>query len=587
MCGIAGAVGNRDRNLIEKMTEALYHRGPDSEGFFRSSNLDLGMRRLSIIDLASGDQPIYNESRNKCIVFNGEIYNYRPLRTELIAKGHIFHTTSDTEVIIHLYEEYGELCVNRLRGMFAFAIANGSTLFIARDRLGIKPLYYAHLRNTGLLIFASEIKALLQCRELRTAVDRQALADYLVVGHAFGNETFLEGIKCLEPGHYMLVSMQTDAIEIEEREYWRLSVDPDDSLDYKKSEEALTALLEDSVQSHLVADVEIGLTLSGGVDSSLLAMLMKKYHPDRISTFTVSDVNSNPDIKQSKVIADRIEAAHTEVLLEFDDYLRAIPHCVLAAEVPVDLIGLPFFILCAQIGKRLKVCLNGEGADELFGGYPDYFDCTGPLASLKDGLAEAIRLNLSPGYGVISLVENLSSITNNDEYLRRLFLVNLQDQLIRRHLEIVDKLSMASSVEMRVPFLDNELVEFVNRLPLCFKVNRDLGVGKYILKRAALNLFGDAMTDAVVRRKIGMPSASLNYFPKFTDLCEANLPNDYIEKHELGNYFLGIRKGSRRYAKRSLLLFDLFCFIFIDQRGAVPEDFDIREFIKTRSFAMT
>src|SRR5262245_20999783 len=216
MCGIAGVIGNRDQGLIERMTETIRHRGPDSHGFYKSAALDLGVRRLRIIDLESGDQPITNETGELTIVFNGEIYNYRELRSELASRGHWFRTRTDTEVILHLYEEYGEQSVGKLRGMFAIAITDGTQLFLARDRLGIKPLYYTEVG--GIFLFASEIKALLRSNEVRPSLNQQAMADAMVLGYAYGDQTYLEGIKCVRPGTWMKVRKEGNRIEKEEGE---------------------------------------------------------------------------------------------------------------------------------------------------------------------------------------------------------------------------------------------------------------------------------------------------------------------------------------------------------------------------------
>jgi asparagine synthase (glutamine-hydrolysing) len=584
MCGITGVLGKRDDRLIKRMNAALYHRGPDSEGYFHSADIDLGMRRLSIIDLVSGDQPIFNATRDKCIIFNGEIYNYRELRSELLEKGYTFETATDTEVIIHLYEEYGERCVEHLRGMFAFAIADGEKLFLARDRLGIKPLYYAHLKEHGSFIFASEIKALLQCAELHLTINRQAMADRLVLGYAFDDETVFEEIRFLRPGHYMHVSKRADEIEIKQQQYYRLSIAPETNLPLETAEERLMTLLRDGVGSHLIADVEVGLTLSGGLDSSLLALVMKEYYGDQISTFTIADMESSPDLRQSRKIARHVKSNHDEILMDYDDYVKAISGCLLAEEQPTSLFGLPFFLLCKRISSRVKVCLNGEGADELFGGYPEYFDRISKLISIRNGLATAREFELPVRDEVAAVVEALSSATNSDEYLRRLFYLNLTDQLVRFHLEMIDKYSMASSLEIRVPFLDNLLVDFANTLPLGHKVNREVGVGKYILKLVAVKQFGPILLDAALRRKIGFPASGLNHFARFNDLCEANLPVDYAEKHEMNPFYLFKERDGRTTSfKRDLLLFDLFSFIFIDQRGVLPQGFDVFDFIKEKS----
>lgn len=584
MCGIAGVMGSRAPSLLGEMTGALRHRGPDSDGFFRSADIELGARRLSIIDLVSGDQPIYNETGDKCIVFNGEIYNYRELRRDLIERGHVFRTAGDTEVILHLYEEYGERCVEHLRGMFAFAVSDGNQLFIARDKLGIKPLYYAHIAERGIFLFASEIKALLRCRELSIAPDTEALVERMIVGYALGERSYFDSIKCLRAGHYMRVSRPAPgSLNIETTGYYAPPVEPDPTLDYDAAETALIERLDESVKSHLVADVEVGLALSGGVDSTLLAMAMKEHYPGRLKTFTVADAAAHPDLKLSRMLAAHIASEHTEVALNFAAYVETIPSYMLAEEQPNSLMGLPFHFLCKAIGRRVKVCLNGEGADELFGGYPQYLSPVKKLSVGRAGLLRAKESGLCVGDSVIAFVEDLSSASDSDEYLEKLFRSNLQDQLTRNHLEPVDKYSMASGLEIRVPYLDDDFVGFAGRLPLAFKVETPLGIGKYILKKALLRSYGNVMADIALRIKIGLPSTGFYHLSRFNKVCQANLPDDYVEKHEWSPLVASGDERGWLSRKCEMLLFDLFRFIFIEQRGVLPAEFEVMDFIKEKS----
>ncbi|QBD75719.1 asparagine synthase (glutamine-hydrolyzing) [Ktedonosporobacter rubrisoli] len=267
MCGIAGILGRNDSRLMRRMIEAIKHRGPDGQGYYKNTNQSmlLASCRLSIIDLQGGSQPVFNETHNKCIVFNGEIYNYKELRGKLQAKGHLFTTHSDTEVIIHLYEEYGPRCVEYLHGMFAFAIADGDTLFLARDRLGIKPLYYAFLPEKNLFIFASEIKALLQCEELDVTLNMQAFVDSIVFFYPVGELTFFKDILEFQPGHTLLATQRENGqIELHDQRYYALELTPDAGISFAQAQEELAARIHSAVASHLQADVEVGISLSGG-----------------------------------------------------------------------------------------------------------------------------------------------------------------------------------------------------------------------------------------------------------------------------------------------------------------------------------
>jgi asparagine synthase (glutamine-hydrolysing) len=578
MCGIAGTFGSSDRGLIREMNQALYHRGPDSEGFFFGDRIQLGMRRLSIIDLASSDQPIFNEKRDKCVVFNGKIYNYKQLQKDLASRGHVFATSTDTEVIIHLYEEYGPRCVEHLRGMFAFAVADGDKLFIARDRLGIKPLYYSFVKEKNLFVFASEIKSLLRCKEVGASLDERAMADRLVMGYIVGDGTYLQAVKTLRPGHHMTVTRGEGGVQVAKEEYYQPRLEPDDSITLDSAMRSVGAAISESVEGHLVADVEVGLTLSGGVDSSILALCMSRLYPERILTFTVGDRERNPDIQLSRSVAAHIKSNHHEELISFEDYLKAIPRSTWIEEQPCSLSVLPCHFLFRGIGSKVKVCLNGEGADELFGGYQLYLNALSTRTHMGNGLARAKELGIIPRDEVASITNAIMSASSFQQYLEAVFPINLTDQLVRHHLDYVDKYSMASSLEVRVPFLDHKLVDFANTLPLRLKVNRDLGIGKYIVKRIALNWFGNGMAHIVLRRKEGFPSASTSYLARFDEICEANLPDAYLKKHELGRWFS---------TKRELLLFDLFSLIYLQERGTLSDEIDVLDFIRRKSSGPT
>lgn len=576
MCGIAGVLGCPETEMIRTLTEALVHRGPDSIGFYSRDGLHLGMTRLSIIDLDHGNQPIFNENGDKVIVFNGEIYNYRELRRELMAAGHVFTTDSDTEVVLHLYEEYGASCVDHLRGMFAFAIADGDRIYLARDRIGIKPVFYSFLPARGLFLFASEAKALLRCPAVDGGLDMETFAELLVLGYSTGRRTLFRGIEEVEPGEYIIAERTPEGCSLTRHCYYRLALRPEPGFSLPAAEAELTELLNSAVETHLMADVEVGVTLSGGLDSSFLALLMDERTQGRAFAFTTAYPEQHPDLLHAKAICRSTKFQHEISIPAFDEFVANVPGCILAEERPASLTGMPFFMLCQLIGGKVKVCLNGEGADELFGGYdihaaPHFF-----LRAVKRRLPFLKRLGIAPSERVVEIVRSLARSTSYEEYLASAFEVNLREQLVQHHLEVADRYAMASSLEIRVPYLDHRLVEFVNRLPLSYKVhNREGSAGrKYILKRVALSAFGQRIEDVVGRLKLGFPSAGASHLQRFDRLCERLLPVDYLSKHEFGFCF---------FRKRELFIFEIFQQIFLENRGQLDAGFNVMEFLKARA----
>ena len=593
MCGIAGVLGERDPSLIKKMTDSLRHRGPDHSGYFYSSLCDLGVRRLRIVDMASGDQPIYNENGTMCVVFNGEIYNYKELRHRLVRKGHLFKTKTDTEVVVHLYEEYGDDCVKLLHGMFAFAIADNNKLFLARDRLGIKPLYFSHNTSQGLFVFASEIKALLRCAEIPVSVDTETLANVRVLGHNFGNRTFFSDIYSLEPGHTLQITYTNNRPQLQKKKYWELRIEPDNTLSLEQCKNICASLLKKAVKSHLQGDVPVCLALSGGLDSSILALEMSRGIGATLETFTVSgDDPRTQDPSYARGVAEYIQSKHHEVRYSFEDSLNDIPSLVLATEEPY-IMNMAMFNLCRE-ARGFKVCVIGEGADELFGGYYQQFIAhTKTISRMEQSLADAQKEGLPVGGNVVDYVRRMSYTTSDQHvYLREYFLANLTNQLIHRHLELFDKISMAFGLEIRLPYLDDALVDFANRIPFNLKINKSAGEGKYILKMVALSEYGTALASVVKRPKETLPHANNAFFAAFNDLCEKMVPDTYVMKHQYSMFFpneqfiswgVGQRNLTLRAAKRKAILFDLFSFIFLEKKGVVPADFNFRKFIAERT----
>ncbi|MBP2133366.1 asparagine synthase (glutamine-hydrolyzing) [Methanomicrobium sp. W14] len=515
MCGIAGHYAflghDVDKDLLEKMSETLVHRGPDDSGIYCDDKTGLVHRRLSIIDLtAEGKQPMTNEDGSVWLVFNGEIYNYPELRMELLEKGHVFQTKTDSEVIIHSYEEWGEECLLKFNGMWAFAVwdKNTQTLFCARDRLGIKPFYYS-ISEKG-IIFASEIKAL--CRDAGTGrrVNEEKLTAFLKWGISdYDDETMFEGVYQLLPGHYMTV--HKDSADI--TKYW--DTNPSKEVVSKKGadkglSEKFLNLLSDSVKIHLRSDVDVGTCLSGGLDSSTITMIINGLKKENQSggtegaQNTFSAVFSDKRFDESeyiKVVADSSDVTPHYVSPDPKELWEDIDHLIYSNDEPfLQLTLYSQYCVMRDIGRNVKVVLDGQGADEMLGGYIAYFFCYikdlfkkghpvkaaletfGVLRNHRSFLSYAVpqffvrkkRRNLIKG-GDIPLKRYQGSL--NEALDTDLKSTNLPYLL---HWE--DRTSMAFSVEARVPFLDFRVVEFLSSLPADQKIRK--GVTKYILRKA-------------------------------------------------------------------------------------------------------
>lgn len=527
MCGIAGIVYADfqhcvSQEAIRAMCDKLVHRGPDHFGYYIQDQVGLGMRRLSIIDLSTGDQPIANEDGTAWIVFNGEIYNYRPLRKELESKGHRFRTTSDTEVIIHLYEEMGQHCVRRLRGMFAFAIwdVKRKILILARDRLGIKPLYYAETPEG--LIFGSELKALLTHPRLPRAISPEAVFEYFTHLCVPGDLSIFQSIRKLPAAHLLTYS----GGRISLTRYWHIQPSPDFKPTEKEWIEELRSYLKDAVESHLVADVPVGAFLSGGLDSGAMVALMAQASQEPIRTFTVgfaSDSGRFDERVAARTVAKRYGTKHSECLLE-TDVTRLLPQIVSAFDEPfADSSVIPNWLVCQETARHVKVALSGLGADELFGGYERYVGLK--LGEVYRRIPRFVRKvvanivhRLSAGdefsysidrlkrfvaagdlplkeryWNFIAAFDDVPKILNPDVSALLVGTIHRYDQVITDLtvcdpsdlgfftdlglyipddlLPLSDRMSMAHSLEVRVPFLDHYLVEFAARIPARLKVN--------------------------------------------------------------------------------------------------------------------
>ncbi|OQX95768.1 asparagine synthase (glutamine-hydrolyzing), partial [candidate division KSB1 bacterium 4572_119] len=373
MCGICGIAYNDvertvDGNLIKKMCDVIYHRGPDDEGVYVNRNCGIAMRRLSIIDLVTGKQPISNETGDVWIVFNGEIYNHKEIRAELEAKGHKFATNTDTESIVHAYEEFGEACVEKLNGMFAFAIwdKRKNELFLARDRLGIKPLYY--LFDKKRLVFGSEIKSILQAGDIPKRIDLQALDNFLTFEYIPAPLSIFQDIKKLAPGHTL--TMKNNEIFI--RKYWDLEVKKTEA-DFFQRKEALRNMLQDAVKIRLMSDVPLGAFLSGGIDSSTIVALMSKVMDRPVKTFSIGfEDQTYNELEYARLIAKKYNTEHQEFIIQ-PNAVELADHLLQYLDEPFgDFSIFPTYLVSKMAREYVTVILSGDGGDELFAGYDTY-----------------------------------------------------------------------------------------------------------------------------------------------------------------------------------------------------------------------
>lgn len=528
MCGIAGLYvkrGRADPQVVRAMTSILVHRGPMDEGYLDRSNVALGMRRLSIIDVDGGHQPVFNEDGTVGVVFNGEIYNYKELREELLQRGHRFTTWSDTEVIVHLYEERGVECLEALNGMFAIALWDDrrQRLWLARDRLGVKPLYFVD--GPEHFAFASELKALLTCDFVSRDPDRLAVLDYLVFMYVRAPRTAFAAIRKLLPGHYLTA----DASGVRVVRYWDLRdhYEPS-SISEEEASEQVRALLQDAVRIRLRSDVPVGAFLSGGMDSSTIVACAAGQAPEPLRTFTVDfGQDSFDEVRYARLVAETFRTDHRETAATVDDAIEHLPHLVWHMDEPnADSAIVPAYLVSKFAARELRVALSGTGGDEVFGGYARYFDgfpvehlyrhmprssrtllgaAVGRLGPAH--LARRARWNALPDSGrylaqvarftpaegqtlagrpareTVDLLEEFAAYPDGDTTNRLLF-VDMLTYLPDNILHITDRMSMAVSLEARTPFLDYRLVEFCAGLPGHFKVRWRARARKVVLTKA-------------------------------------------------------------------------------------------------------
>jgi asparagine synthase (glutamine-hydrolysing) len=566
MCGICGIIYNDkskciNKKILSEMNNSLIHRGPDEDGYFISNNVGLGMRRLSIIDVKGGHQPIYNEDKTICVICNGEIYNHQELRENLEKQGHNFFTHSDVEAIVHLYENFEEDFVHKLRGMFSIAIYDlkEDKLILARDRLGIKPLYYTY--QNGAFLFGSELKAILSYPGLEKNISIASISDYLTYLYIPVPDTIFEGIYKLPPAYMLIFSQGSISL----KQYWEINYRKEKINPEEYYIERLRDLLKESVRMHLMSEVPLGAFLSGGMDSSTVVALMSEVMDEPVKTFSVGfDVSDFNELKYAKLVAKRFNTDHHEINLSAD-IINLLPKIVAQFDEPfADSSSIPTYLISQFAKQYVTVCLSGDGGDELFAGYgwtrrqkfiEDYKRLPARVRNIiknlllgsnylpdrKSKFLDKFKrfvydadLDLDESYmrrvtcfseGMKKLlfkkqffekVKNYNSSTSIEPYfefgnirnsLEKLLFVDTKLFLPDDCLCKVDRMSMLHSLEVRVPFLDHKVVEFVATVPFRYKMRGF--TSKYILKK----IMKDSLPPQVLRqRKLGFTIPLSSWF---------------------------------------------------------------------------
>ncbi len=627
MCGIVGFV-NKDgrpaeRDVLEAMNRAIVHRGPDDDGFYLSGSVGLAMRRLSIIDLASGKQPIHNADSTKWIVFNGEIYNYQELRKGLEERGHKLYTHSDTEAIVHLYDEYGAGCLEHLRGMFAFAIwdENDRSLFIARDRVGKKPLLYSHQAN-GDLIFGSEFAALLKHPAISREVDYEAIDSYMSFLCVPAPQTAFKQIRKLEPGHWL--RWQDGCVET--TRYWL----PDFSKKIKISEadaiEETTRILRESTRLRMISEVPLGAFLSGGVDSSIVVALMAQESATPVKTFSIGfEEQDFSELKYAKRVADHVGAEYHEFIVR-PNALEVLPTLVEHYGEPyADSSAIPTYYVAKETRQHVTVALNGDGGDESFAGYERYMAMEvaevyariprvlrrtlieGPVnafptselkksrvrdvqrffmaanegrndryfrwmstfkPAVKSEMYTAAFASAVAGQNASEVLDRWFDSANGLGLLDATLLTDQMTYLPNDLLVKVDIASMANSLEARSPFLDHKVIEFAASLPESLKMNRFRP--KHLLKKVAARL---VPPEVVYRRKMGFGvpvgkwfRGEMKDFIRDVLLAPSSLRRGIVRPEMIERYVGEHTRGERDHSFQiwSLLMLELWFLHFID-----------------------
>ncbi len=561
MCGINGIITTQSQldkasqlKELLSMNDQILHRGPDDGGVYQFGNVSMAMRRLSILDLSSGHQPMFNENQSLAIVFNGEIYNYLELKAQLQLKGITFHTTSDTEVILKMYEVFGEACVNQLNGMFAFSIHDlaNKKVFIARDRFGEKPLYYT--RVNGQFVWASELKSIIRNHPELKQVSARALNAYFALSYIPAPLTIYDDVFKLKPGYTL--SIDTDTLAFSTQKYWDIQLKPDteiDLLSYDEAKRKTEEILIDSVQQKMIADVPLGVFLSGGVDSSIVAALMSKVSGKKIKTFSVGYENKRYDeSERATLISKHIGSEHYQYTLNYNEILNSIDNIILNYDEPfADSSCLPTYFVSYHARQEVKVALTGDGGDEIFGGYNKYLihtygntyrklvpsfirngivkklmgfsafsasDTRSKTAMLKKFVSSVGDETIDSHLNIIALgfkQEELAKVLTSDNLLdyktvlakvidipqaneasplKTARYIDKQISLEGDMLAKVDRVSMLSSLECRAPFLDYRLMELTYQMPDSFLLKGNNK--KRILKDTFAHLMPNGFFDA-------------------------------------------------------------------------------------------
>ena len=578
MCGIVGFIDKEKKQtkdkIIKDMADMISHRGPDGVGYYTDDTIALGHRRLSIIDLSGGMQPIYNENKTKAIIFNGEIYNYKALKEDLIKKGHKFTTSTDTEVILHGYEEYGVDLFPNLRGMFTFVIYDLKTkeLVGARDHFGIKPFYY-YLGEDEFL-FASEIKAMLAHPKFKKEVNKKALKMYLIFQYSVFDETFFKNVYKLKPGHYF--TYKDNKLDI--KQYFTVSYDKVDK-PYQEYKNELKEILEDSIKYHqMTSDVEVGSYLSGGVDSSYVASVAR---PDKTFSVGFDEANNGKftfnETVYAKELSKLLKINNTSDLINSDDFFNILPTVQYYTDEPhANLSTVPLYFLSKLARKQVKVVLSGEGSDEMFAGYNEYLEPTSvkvylnvPLFLRKTFASVAKPLPHFPGKNTLikcskpfmeryighafvmdeeeaneilcdSLKDNMTisdvlrpyyeKVKNENDVIKKMY-IDMHFWLPQDILLKADKMTMANSIELRVPLLDKNLFECARKIPV-----------KYLVKdKQTKYIFRDIANESIPeewakRRKLGFPvpfskwAREEKYYSMIKEIFEKDYVSEFFDQ---------------------------------------------------------
>lgn len=600
MCGLVGYIDNKDEETkkatIKKMSDVIAHRGPDGEGFFVDDTIAMGFRRLSIIDLAGGNQPLYNEDKTLVINFNGEIYNYLELREELKKKGHIFKTNSDTEVIVHGYEEYGEKVLQKLRGMFGFVIwdTKKKELFGARDPFGIKPFYY--YKEDGLFIYGSEIKAFLAHPDFKKELNDKALKSYLTFQYSPLNETFFKNVFKLNPGHF--IKVKDGSVKIER--YFDIQYqNGSDSLE--QTVDNINNVMKDSIEHHKISDVEVGAFLSSGVDSSYIVTNAKV---DK--TFTVGFENDGFDeTSDAKDLCKILNMKNKSEIITSDMFFDILPSVQYYSDEPhANLSAVPLYYLARMASKEVKVVLSGEGADELFGGYVEYdvpdeyqryrkvpmcirrplkaFAKTLPNikgrhflikggSTLEDSyIGQAFIMDneeandlLTEKYKTDIRFQDLTKsyygeVKDKDEILKKMYL-DMKLWLPYDILLKADKMTMASSLELRVPFLDKEVYKVSERVPVKYIIHDH--ITKYAFRKAATKSVPEEWSK---RKKLGfmVPFKKWiledRYYDKVKEVFEEDWVKEFFDQDKILKLLQDHHDGKWNNARK---VYTIYCFL--------------------------